>query len=197
MNETQQAPEQTASPAPRTYQVCISSDEVQAIDPGLGGPFHLSAADAPGSNLMVFLFMELTPEVFAEENRQYALGLDLRWSLARCFHANDDYTSPLLVIRANHDYIYARPEEKDPPNEEAVQTYCLKVLTDRPTETSFAGAAAAAAPVSELSLEAADFLLEVAERQHRYHQGRLSVELVFAVARERGITAAALRQPEK
>ena len=184
-------------PEPRRYSICVSSDEVQAIDPALGDPFHCSNPSDPERMNLIFLFGEYTAAAFAEENEQYDLGLDLRWSLARSFHANDDYRSPLLVLRANHDYIYARPEAKDPPNEQAIQTYCLKVLTNRPAETSFAGAAAAAAPVSELSLEAADFLMEVAERQHRYHHGRLSVELIFAVAAERGIAAADLRRPEK
>ena len=178
----------------RRYSVCISSDEVQAIDPGLGGPFHFSAMDAPGNNSMVFLFMELTPEVFAEENRQYNLGLDLRWALARYFHAEDDYCSPLLVIRANHDYIYARPEEKDPPNEAAVQTRCMQELLREDHEEPIAPlpAAALTRPAPLLTLETADFLMEVAERQHRYNKGQLTRELVKQVAAERNITAADL-----
>ena len=176
----------------RRYSICISSDEVQAIDPGLGGPFHLSMQDAPGNNGIVFLFAEFSPEFFAEENRHYALGLDIRWSLARYFHAEDDYQSPLLIIRANHDYIYTRAEPKSPPNLQAVQTRCMQELMTEPGDPPVGPeqAAVLTRPVELLTLAAADYLMEVTERQYRYNKGALTRELILRVAKERGITAA-------
>ena len=193
MNQ-RQLPQEPARP--RTYQFCVSSDERQAIEPGPSGPFHLTGSNGyPELQGIVFLLGEITEERYREESDEPDARLGLLYALARHFHPNNNYESPMLVLRANHGYIYTRELETDDPDPDAVQTRCLQFLSDDPVEQTPAGAAAAAIPMVEIALPAADFLMEVAERQYRYNNGVLTPELVRETAMEQGITAADLRRP--
>lgn len=184
-----------AADQPRLYEFCLSSDLAPILNP-MPGVFDDGQGAAVDLNHVTFLVGSITEERWNNERAGLGEGwqnASLAMSLCRQFHLNNDPSKPLLLLRMEYGVLSKNgtPGHSDP---DAFQSLVIQALHPEPIDWS--QAASMAKDGDDLSLAAADFLLDVAAAP--YKSRALTRDEVIAAARERGLTWAdfANSQPE-
>ena len=179
----------------RLYEFCISSDLAPILNP-MPGVFDDGQGTAVDLSHVTFLVGSITEERWNNERAGLGEGwqnASLAMALCRQFHLSNDPSKPLLLLRMEYGILskYGTPGAVDP---NAFQSLVIQALYPKPIDWN--QAANLAKDSDDLSLAAADFLLDVAAAPYRVRA--LTRDEVIATARERGLTWAdfANSQPE-